>query len=390
MIKAWHEALVGFSRWLDESGRAVATCEGYIKHVTWLADVAADPWALRSAELQAWMDAHHWSAQTRRKVLVSLRCFYAWGVAEGLCQWAPTAGLACAEPRKRGSRRLAVPPVWAEAISGFLLWQQSSSRSVGTLEQRRWWLGRLAEVCADPWAATPQQLATWLSTPDWSPETKRAGRASVRSFYRWAVLAGHLESSPADRLDSVLIARALPRPTPAAVLSQALAAADDRQRLAILLAAYAGLRRAEIAGLHTGDLGDTEILVRGKGGHQRLVPLHPDLADALRAEVRRRRQGTHGSGWRAPFATVPGWLFPSDLEDQPITPAHMGKLVRSCLPEGWTTHTLRHRFATAAYGATRDLRAVQELLGHAKPETTARYAAVPDGALRAAVAAVGV
>ena len=49
----------------------------------------------------------------------------------------------------------------------------------------------------------------------------------------------------------------------------------------------------------------------------------------------------------------------------------------------------RHRFATQAYRTGRDLRAVQELLGHAKPETTARYAAVPDGSLAAAVAGVG-
>jgi integrase/recombinase XerC len=63
--------------------------------------------------------------------------------------------------------------------------------------------------------------------------------------------------------------------------------------------------------------------------------------------------------------------------------------VARVLPEGFTTHSLRHRFATAAYGVERDLRAVQELLGHAKPETTARYAAVPDGALAAAVAGVG-
>jgi integrase len=56
---------------------------------------------------------------------------------------------------------------------------------------------------------------------------------------------------------------------------------------------------------------------------------------------------------------------------------------------GTSGSTLRHRFAMRAYMSERDLRAVQELLGHAKPETTARYAAVPDGALLAAVMGVG-
>jgi len=55
------------------------------------------------------------------------------------------------------------------------------------------------------------------------------------------------------------------------------------------------------------------------------------------------------------------------------------------LPGAWTGNTLRHRFATAAYGGTRDLRAVQELLGHTNPTTTARYTQASDAALRDAV-----
>ena len=68
------------------------------------------------------------------------------------------------------------------------------------------------------------------------------------------------------------------------------------------------------------------------------------------------------------------------------TQAH-GKIIAAELAPGYSTHTLRHRCATTAYAATRDLRAVQELLGHAKPETTAGYVRVPDNAMRAAVMA---
>jgi integrase len=212
----------------------------------------------------------------------------------------------------------------------------------------------------------------------------------VRSFYRWAVLTGRIEASPAELLDSVLVPRSLPRPAPDDALRVALSRADDRQRLALKLAAYAGLRRAEIATLHTRQITATELLVVGKGGHHRRVPLHPDLAGELQAELARRRRGAHGSGWGGAFVTETGYLFPSDQHPGPITPAHLGKLITACLPDGWTTHTLRHRFATSAYGVERDLRAVQELLGHAKPETTARYAAVPDGALRSAVGGITV
>lgn len=390
-MNTWTAAVDAFAEHLADTDRSPATAAGYGKHLGWLAESApAGPWDLTSTQLAGWLDGRNWSRETRRKVLVSFRMFYAWAVAEGLCEWAPTAGLPSAVPNKRGPAARRLPSRWVDPIDGFVAWGRSGNRTEGTLQVRRWWLRRLAEVAADPWAVTTQQLATWLSNPDWSAETKRAGRASVRSFYRWAVVAGHIDRSPAEDLDSVLVARALPRPAPDAALRAALAVADDRQRLAIKLAAYAGLRRAEIAALHTRQIGATDLLIVGKGGHHRRVPLHPDLADELCAELARRRDGRHGSGWSGRWVSEHGYLFPSDQDPGPITAGHMGVLISSCLPDGWTTHTLRHRFATAAYGAQRDLRAVQELLGHAKPETTARYAAVPDGALATAVAAVTV
>jgi site-specific recombinase XerD len=75
--------------------------------------------------------------------------------------------------------------------------------------------------------------------------------------------------------------------------------------------------------------------------------------------------------------------FPVTIRDHP----NVSKLLSRALGAGWTAHQLRHRFASTAYAAERDLRAVQELLGHSKPETTARYTAIPEGAKRAAVLA---
>lgn len=152
----------------------------------------------------------------------------------------------------------------------------------------------------------------------------------------------------------------------------------------------AGLRRAEIAAVHYRDLVAGQLLVRGKGGHQRLVPLHPDLVAELEVERRRRLTGEPGQGWCGPYVHADGYLFPSSLKPEPLTAKHLGVIAKECLPTGWTLHTLRHRFASQAYAAQRDLRAVQELLGHTKPETTARYAAVPDGAKLSAVMGVGI
>ena len=95
------------------------------------------------------------------------------------------------------------------------------------------------------------------------------------------------------------------------------------------------------------------------------------LADELAALIARRD---------------PGWLFPSPHGGH-LTPHHLGKIISSHLPDGLATHTLRHRCATVAYQVTKDLRAVQELLGHSKPETTAIYTLVPDDSVRAAMLA---
>lgn len=71
-----------------------------------------------------------------------------------------------------------------------------------------------------------------------------------------------------------------------------------------------------------------------------------------------------------------------------LSARRVGELVAEALPGRWTAHTLRHRYATLAYQRTGDLRAVQELLGHAKPETTARYTLVAPPTLRAVASTV--
>lgn len=81
------------------------------------------------------------------------------------------------------------------------------------------------------------------------------------------------------------------------------------------------------------------------------------------------------------------YVFHNPTTARPITPQHLGKLVAAALPGHLTAHTLRHRFATTAYAAERDLRAVQELLGHVSPVTTAIYTKVADESMRRAAAA---
>lgn len=371
---------------LTETERA-----NYLKRVGWLAGDHADrsPWSLTTEDLAAWLEAQPWSLSTRRAVVVSVRAFYSWAVTAGLTDRSPLAGVSATAPRPPGPSRAPLPEAWQAPLADWLTWLRGGARTEGTIRTRDEHIRNLAQLHADPWAVTEGDLSRWLARSDWSPATKRGHRASVRSFYAFAVRTGHLATDPAADLDPIRQRRALPRPTPTEVLRQAVTGADDRIRLALLLALYAGLRRAEIAGLHARDIDEHTIRVRGKGGHERRVPLHPDLAAALRDELHRRRQGTElGTGWGPTVPAADGWIFPTRNPDQHLTPRWLGRLVGRALGPGWTTHTIRHRFATQAYQAERDLRAVQELLGHSKPETTARYAAVPTGAMTGAVNAV--
>jgi integrase/recombinase XerC len=210
-------------------------------------------------------------------------------------------------------------------------------------------------------------LTTFLARPIRAAETRKSARSAVRSIYGWAHDTDRIPADPARRLPPVRIPAGVPRPAPEGVVVEALRRADRRARLMVMLASYAGLRCTEIARVHTRDLVGGALRVHGKGGVVRSVPMHPDLAEAL--------------------GELPGgYAFPGG-GDGHLTAGHVGKLLKRLLGPDWSAHTLRHRFASRAYGGTRDLRAVQVLLGHARPETTARYTLVLEDSLLAAVRA---
>lgn len=161
-----------------------------------------------------------------------------------------------------------------------------------------------------------------------------------------------LVSRPAGRAD-------------AAVLGRRGLDVEPGARLILQLGRFAGLRRAEVAAVHTRHVEGGWLRVEGKGGHVRRVPLHPVLLEQLQ---------------RAPA----GWVFPA-LFGQHLTADHVGRLASRALPDGWTLHTCRHRAGTDMYAVRRDIRAVQEILGHASVRTTQLYTQVEDDALLAAV-----
>ena len=180
-------------------------------------------------------------------------------------------------------------------------------------------------------------------------------------------MRGLTDSNPTLMTDAVKVPKGLPRPVPVDVLAEALRIASGRIQLALLLGALAGLRVSEIASLHTDDLlldEDLPLLcVRaGKGGKDRMVPVHPDLLPRLR-------------GLRS------GWVFKSRLGPSHVAGQDLGDQIRDVLTRAsggrrWTTHTLRHFFGSqAARWSEGNLLLVRDLLGHGSLATSERYMA---------------
>ena len=266
-----------------------------------------------------------------------------------------------------------VPAEWSTALDRWELYLRAGGRSERTVETR---IRHVRQVARGLGTSSPRDVDTdmlmrYLGRQRWAAETRHGYYESLRLFYRWLYPKG---SSPAEWLPVVPRRPGAPRPVPLDVLHEAVAAADRRTRLILCLGACAGLRASEIAAVHGRDVLDdgtgVSLMVAGKGGRVRRVPLADWLARAVVAAC-------NGGG---------GWCFPSKYGGH-LSGAHVSKLAAVVLRDGWTLHTLRHRFATSAYSAERDLLAVQRLLGHASVATTQRYAAPPEDALRRAIEA---
>ena len=241
-------------------------------------------------------------------------------------------------------------------------WQAASDRSPGTIYLQRRYLERLA-ARHELGDVTGDQVAAWLGGNGWAKSTKRSARAAVRSFFGWAHAHGLRQDDPTVLLGSVPLPPPCPRPTADVVFVRACQQADGPELLMLLLAASCGLRRAEIAGLHTDMIAGGKIRVTGKGGKTRAVPVtNQDLARML--------------------GELPeGWVFPGRFEGRPVTPDYVGRRLSRLLGPGWSGHTLRHRYASVVFAGSRNVLALQKLLGHASPATTQRYVEVDEASL---------
>jgi integrase/recombinase XerC len=200
----------------------------------------------------------------------------------------------------------------------------------------------------------------------------------VRTFFRFCVRTGHLAADPSAAVGTPRVRRGLPVHLGLDEMDRLLStpAADRvlglRDRAILELLYSSGLRVSELVGLGWRDVDEAAATVRvvGKGRKERVVPVgRPALAAlaAYRAALGATRPATGEGG--AVFRNARGGR---------LTARSVGRLVaRHVTASGSATpatpHALRHTFATHLLGGGADLRAIQEMLGHASLSTTQRY-----------------
>lgn len=265
---------------------------------------------------------------------------------------------------------------WESSVNDWVGWLGLSGLAPTTIRLRRDHVRSIARrsKTAKPSELTRGHLLQIMTEYKWSNEHRKGIRTSLNSFFEWCIYEGLADDNVARCLPKVRPTSPNPRPAPDHVWVELLANAAPRERLMALLAGEAGLRRAEVAQAHTDDviedLHGYSLVVHGKGGRQRVVP----LTDRLAAQIRLYRPR--------------GFLFPGQIDGH-ISAGWVGTVLSRLMPPGWSAHKLRHRFASRGYAGTGNLRAVQEALGHASVATTERYTAVSKRDVRSVSEAAG-
>lgn len=259
------------------------------------------------------------------------------------------------------------------------------------------YVGHLARRGRTPRDAEVADIRSWLE------EMSRAGLAAgtsarrlsaVRQFHRFLFGDGRRPDDPTVTLDGPRLARPLPRVLDEDEVARLLEAARREtgpaglRMTALLELLYAtGMRVSELISLPFSAVArDPEILlVRGKGGRERLVPLTAKAREAL--AVWRTVRPAYIRGDRESR-----WLFPSGGGSGHLTRQRFGQLLKELAvragisPAKVSPHVLRHAFASHLLGHGADLRAVQQMLGHADISTTQIYTHVLDDRLSRLVA----
>ncbi len=230
--------------------------------------------------------------------------------------------------------------------------------------------GRLGRIPAPAQIKREQIIQFGVSLRDAAPLTLRRKYACLASLFGFLQDMGYLQGNPARRLPLPRVSEYVPVFLSEEMAQQLIAAADTPWTKAmVVLLLSTGIRRSEAVGITLDDLNleERQLLIRGKGDKERVVPLTDQAVEAIQAYLphRTKTQSRH--------------LFVSAWKGEPIHGRCINRMLQIVIQraglagQGITPHKLRHTFATHLIRNGVDIRTVQELMGHSELETTAKY-----------------
>ena len=266
------------------------------------------------------------------------------------------------------------------------------------------YLGYLAAVGHTLIAAEPSDINGYLraiSEAGLAPASRARRLSALRQLYKFLTLEDVVEEDPTHGIGGPKQGRALPKTLSVAEVDRLLDAAKRGSSAAsgiaqfralrfycLLEVLYAtGMRVSELVSLPRAVLaGDRRLMtIKGKGGRERLVPLNPSARAAL---DRYLAMGREKDADGVPILTPGKWLFPSKSAEGHLTRQRFAQDLKELSeaagldPERVSPHVLRHAFASHLLDRGADLRAVQQLLGHADISTTQIYTHVLEERLK--------
>ena len=275
-----------------------------------------------------------------------------------------------------------LPTHWSQTIDDFLahlaVERRLSPRTIGTYRQQLSDVARaLVQAEASDWPSVRKDqiraVITLAHRRGLAPRSLALMLAAVRSLYRWLRETRHPDLiNPAQSIKAPKLGKRLPAVLDADAVTRLVEIPEDEQlstrdRALLELFYSSGLRLSEVAGLRWGelDLDDGSVRVLGKGAKTRIVPVGSKALEALRALA-----SEHGSAAAQPvFGNGRGGaLSPRGIQARVKHWAQKQGIWQRVHP-----HLLRHSFASHLLESSGDLRAVQELLGHADIGTTQVY-----------------
>ena len=289
---------------------------------------------------------------------------------------------------------------WAEAFLEMMAVERAAAKNTLTaytrdLADASGFLTGRGRDLADAAAEDVEAYFVALGVRGLAPATAARRRASLRQFYRFVLGETWRTDDPSRRVEAPRKGRSLPKLLSRDEVDRLIAAATARDgaqglRLGCMveLLYASGLRISELTSLTLAALArdPAYLIVKGKGGRERLAPLNDAARKAVKAYLEVRKAHLPKGDKASP------WLFPSRGKEGRLTPRRVAQMLDEAAvfagidPARVSPHVLRHAFATHLLEGGADLRVVQTLLGHADIGTTQIYTHIASDRLAQVVA----